>query len=160
MSSKYLHKEIREINGAYGSGASLSDASGIFSFYSYRDPFPLKSLETFQKSIEWIKSTNGNGPTDQDILEAKLAVFKSIDAPIDVDAFGMAEFIHGINHEERDERRRKLLAITLEDIKELANRVWPNGGSGPKTCSVIIGGGISSLPKDWQIIKGPNFFQS
>ncbi|XP_015767644.1 PREDICTED: presequence protease, mitochondrial-like [Acropora digitifera] len=34
MSAKFLHREIREKGGAYGSGAKIS--GGIFSFYSYR----------------------------------------------------------------------------------------------------------------------------
>lgn len=56
MSQHYLHREIREKNGAYGGGASYSALDGVFSFTSYRDPNPLKTVSTFQKSAEWAAS--------------------------------------------------------------------------------------------------------
>jgi Zn-dependent M16 (insulinase) family peptidase len=36
VSSSYLHPEIREKGGAYGSGAMSGE--GLWSFYSFRDP--------------------------------------------------------------------------------------------------------------------------
>ncbi len=38
----YLHKEIREKGGAYGSGCKYS-ADGYLAFYSYRDPNHLQT---------------------------------------------------------------------------------------------------------------------
>jgi len=37
ISSSYLHPEIREKGGAYGSGSSIG-LNGLFSFTSFRDP--------------------------------------------------------------------------------------------------------------------------
>lgn len=42
ISTKYLHREIREKNGAYGGGATFASSSGILSFYSYRDRSRIK----------------------------------------------------------------------------------------------------------------------
>lgn len=53
LSSKYLLREIREKNGAYGGGARYSAMDGIFSFYSYRDPNPASSLSSFTNSLLW-----------------------------------------------------------------------------------------------------------
>jgi Zn-dependent M16 (insulinase) family peptidase len=50
---------LREKGGAYGGGATLS--SGIFSFYSYRDPRSLKTLEDFSRTAQWIATTNDIG---------------------------------------------------------------------------------------------------
>ncbi|CAM9020353.1 unnamed protein product [Wickerhamomyces anomalus] len=50
LTFKYLHREIREKGGAYGGGAAYSGLDGLFSYYSYRDPKSLQSLETFQKA--------------------------------------------------------------------------------------------------------------
>ena len=54
MRTHYLHREIREKNGAYGGGATYSATNGIFSFFSYRDPKTLETLKTYQDSIEWV----------------------------------------------------------------------------------------------------------
>lgn len=56
LSSKYLLREVREKNGAYGGGVRFSPMDGIFSFYSYRDPNPLHSIQCFVESIEWAKT--------------------------------------------------------------------------------------------------------
>jgi len=54
MTSSYLHREIREQNGAYGGGARYHFNSGIFSFYSYRDANADKTIDTYTKSIDWV----------------------------------------------------------------------------------------------------------
>lgn len=56
MSRGHLHKLIREQGGAYGAGAKYSPFSGAFSFYSYRDPHTLETLDNFAKSIDWVAS--------------------------------------------------------------------------------------------------------
>ena len=49
----YLHSAIREKGGAYGAGASQDLHSGIFRFYSYRDPKCIETFKEFKKSREW-----------------------------------------------------------------------------------------------------------
>lgn len=98
LTTHYLHKEIREKNGAYGGGARYGGLNGIFSFYSYRDPRTLETLDTFKKSIEWIKHREF---TDQELTESKLSIFQGIDAPLSVSEEGMLEFVHGVSDEMR-----------------------------------------------------------
>ena len=57
LTNKFLHKEVREKNGAYGGGSSYSAMSGIFSFYSYRDPNPRKSVALFEESLDFIRES-------------------------------------------------------------------------------------------------------
>lgn len=47
--------------------------------FSLRDPNSLATLKAFEKAVEWAKSGEF---TQQDIDEAKLAVFAAVDAPI------------------------------------------------------------------------------
>ncbi|KAG0345907.1 Mitochondrial presequence protease, partial [Podila humilis] len=74
MSNLYLHREIREKNGAYGGGAGYSPTGGLFSFYSYRDPSPQKTLATYEESIRWVLDRASF--TDQELAEAKLSIFQ------------------------------------------------------------------------------------
>lgn len=74
----YLHEEIREKGGAYGSGASYHSQTATFSFHGYRDPHISETLSHFKKAVR--KAIEGNF-SEQDVFEAKLGIFQSIDAP-------------------------------------------------------------------------------
>ena len=56
MSRGELHKLIREKGGAYGSGAKYSRFTGAYTFYSYRDPHTLETLENFVKATKSVAS--------------------------------------------------------------------------------------------------------
>ena len=45
LTTKVLHREIREKGGAYGGGAGANPRCGTFGFNSYRDPQGPKTLE-------------------------------------------------------------------------------------------------------------------
>lgn len=96
MTTHYLHKEIREKNGAYGGGARYGGLSGLFSFYSYRDPRSLATLDVFRNSIKWVQARKF---TDQELTESKLSIFQGVDAPQSVSEEGMLEFVNGISDE-------------------------------------------------------------
>jgi Zn-dependent M16 (insulinase) family peptidase len=83
MSTHFLHREIREKGGAYGGGARYDPINGVFSFWSYRDPpSSLKNtLTTYDKALDWALKVDSN-VSGQELDEAKLSIFKSIDAPI------------------------------------------------------------------------------
>jgi Zn-dependent M16 (insulinase) family peptidase len=117
VSSCFLHPEIREKGGAYGSGAL--DNSGIFSFYSYRDPHIYKTLNIFSQTFKWLKENNF---TEQDIEEAKLSLFSDIDIPIAPSAKGVSEFTTGITYEMREEQRKKLFSITRKDLLDVGEK--------------------------------------
>ena len=56
LTTGFLHREIREKNGAYGGGASFSALSGVFNFMSYRDPNFSNTLSAFSSSVDWVLS--------------------------------------------------------------------------------------------------------
>ncbi|XP_071792109.1 presequence protease, mitochondrial-like [Asterias amurensis] len=118
MSAKFLHREIREKGGAYGSGASMG-TEGSFKFYSYRDPNSLQTLEAFDRSVEWAIE----GPfSQQDIDEAKLSVFSAVDAPVAPSDKGMTLFTSHISDDMRQEQRRRMFAVTKEDLQTVAQK--------------------------------------
>ncbi|KAF9395252.1 Mitochondrial presequence protease [Podila verticillata] len=120
MSNLYLHREIREKNGAYGGGAGYSPTGGLFSFYSYRDPSPQKTLATYEESVRWV--VDRASFSDQELAEAKLSIFQRMDAPISAAEEGMVVFTEGITDEMRQTRREQLLKVTSEDVKDVASR--------------------------------------
>src|SRR6185295_17676091 len=47
-----LHRRVREQGGAYGSGASYNPTSGLFYFYSHRDPNIASTQAAFDEVIQ------------------------------------------------------------------------------------------------------------
>lgn len=54
----------------------------------------MTTIDTYHHATDWIQQQNF---TNQDMTEAKLSIFKRIDAPIGVSSEGMIQFIHGIS---------------------------------------------------------------
>eukprot|EP00163_Fabomonas_tropica_P030677 TRINITY_DN7048_c0_g1_i2.p1 TRINITY_DN7048_c0_g1~~TRINITY_DN7048_c0_g1_i2.p1 ORF type:complete len:1055 (+),score=80.82 TRINITY_DN7048_c0_g1_i2:224-3388(+) len=113
----FLHRVIREKGGAYGSGARL--ANGIFTFYSHNDSNNHATLRAFQDSVSW---TREGQFTDADIDEAKLTVFKQLDAPIASIDRGVQEFLTGLTVEERQSFRDGVFASAKQDLLDRADQ--------------------------------------
>lgn len=56
LSRGELHKLIREKGGAYGSGVKFNSLAGTFSYFSYRDPQNLATLENFLAATKVVAS--------------------------------------------------------------------------------------------------------
>jgi Zn-dependent M16 (insulinase) family peptidase len=138
-SSLYLHQEIREKGGAYGSGATTSE--GIWSFYSFRDPNTTRTLDVFAGILKWLKQGSFQ---EKDIEEAKLRLFSSIDYPVAPSKQGMLEFTNGITWEMRQRHREVILAATRKDLIEVAEKyLTPSEASLP---SITIFGNMAHNP--------------
>ncbi|KAL9969305.1 hypothetical protein ACROYT_G021504 [Oculina patagonica] len=111
LSAKFLHREIREKGGAYGSGAKIG--GGIFSFFSYRDPNFEGTLSAFENSVQW--ALDGKF-TDQDIEEAKLSVFAEVDKPVSPSNRGMLYFTQAVTDDMRQTNRDRLFSVTRDDV--------------------------------------------
>lgn len=124
LTHKHLHHEIREKGGAYGGGAYAKGLSGMFGFYSYRDPNPQNSLKIMQDAGRWAREREW---TSQDLEEAKLSVFQGVDAPESVSQEGMTRFLSGVDEAMEQKKREQLLDVTKEEIKEVAERFLIEG---------------------------------
>ncbi|XP_044281097.1 presequence protease, mitochondrial isoform X2 [Varanus komodoensis] len=122
MTAKFLHTEIREKGGAYGGGAQLAH-NGIFSFYSYRDPNSVSTLAAFERAAEWARAGKF---TQQDIDEAKLAVFSAVDAPTAPSDKGMGNFLYGISEEMKQRHRERLFMVSKDNLMDAANNSVPS----------------------------------
>jgi Zn-dependent M16 (insulinase) family peptidase len=123
LSHGFLHKEIREKGGAYGSGLSVGDRT--MSFYSYRDPNVGKSLETFALARTWVQ--RGKMGTS-DLEEAKLLLFAGLDAPVPPSRRTMGRFSHGMSPAIRHRFRERARAAQESDLRRVAERYLSNTG--------------------------------
>lgn len=145
MTAKFLHTEIREKGGAYGGGAKLSH-SGVFTLYSYRDPNTIETLQSFGKAVDWAKSGKF---TQQDIDEAKLSVFSTVDAPVAPSDKGMDHFLYGLSDEMKQAHREQLFTISHKKLLAMSDRYL---GTGKSTHGLAILG-----PENPKIAKDPSW---
>ncbi|XP_048237962.1 presequence protease, mitochondrial-like isoform X1 [Haliotis rufescens] len=148
LSRKFLHREIREKGGAYGSGAACN--SGVFSFFSYRDPHSLQTLDVFEEAGQWAA---GGKFTDQDIDEAKLGIFQQVDKPVPPGDRGTLVFINSITDDMRQAMRDQLFAVSRKDVTTVANKYLLNK-SGARGVS-FLGPANATVQADntWKVIK-------
>ncbi|CAI6368344.1 unnamed protein product [Macrosiphum euphorbiae] len=122
MSSKYLLPTVREKNGAYGSGASLS-MSGSIQMFSYRDPKPIETFEAFDDACNWV---NNKKITIEELNEAKLAIFQGIDHPVAPMSKGNALFFNDMDQQIRQEHRNQIMNVKIDDLLNVANLYFSN----------------------------------
>lgn len=120
LTSKYLHPELREKQGAYGGGARIL-TDGVFSFFSYRDPRSLETLDFFDKADQWV-NTNLDKLTEQDVFEAKLGVFQAVDHPVPPSQKGCEEFLKRVTPDIKQRHRASLMSVDKASLKEVAEK--------------------------------------
>lgn len=117
----YLHRAIREQGGAYGGGASQDSNIAAFRFYSYRDPRLEETLDDFDKSLQWLQNESIEW---QPVEEAILGVISSLDKPSSPAGEAKQTFhaeLFGRSREKRELFRKRLLDVTLADLRRVAN---------------------------------------
>ena len=122
MRNGFLHTAIREKGGAYGGGAGYDAESGSFRFFSYRDPRLGETLEDFGRAVDWVVD---NAHEDRTVDEAIFGVIASIDKPGSPAGEAKKAFmdeLHGRTPEDLREMRARVLDVTQDDLKRVAER--------------------------------------
>ncbi|KAE9030259.1 Presequence protease [Phytophthora rubi] len=132
MSSCYLHQQVREQGGAYGSGVSQNE--GSFSMSSHYDPNTFKTLNAYAGARQWAASGEFS---DRDVQEALLSVFASVDAPKTPSMKGRMGFLRGITNDMRQHRREQYLSLKRQDLVDVARKYFSEDA--PEKSTVIIG---------------------
>ncbi|TKA71878.1 hypothetical protein B0A55_06336 [Friedmanniomyces simplex] len=137
LTHKHLHQEIREKGGAYGGGASTNSLAGTLGMYSYRDPNPANSLKIMREAGRWASERDWSA---RELEEAKLSLFQSVDAPISVDKEGLGRFLQGVDYEMEEERRRWMLDVDAQQVRQAAEEVARKLEAGEANVTVLGSG--------------------
>ncbi|XP_037077818.1 presequence protease, mitochondrial-like [Pollicipes pollicipes] len=146
LSLGHLHREIREKGGAYGGGA-IASPGGLWSFYSYRDPNSLRTLDTFAAAADVARDHPFSA---EDVDGAKLGVFQAVDAPVVPADRGMRTFLSRISDEQFDEHRRRVKAVTRDDLRRVGE-LYLRRPAVTGTC--IIGKPCDGLDGSWKVAQ-------
>ncbi len=116
LDNLYVHRDVREIGGAYTSGVKYNILTGICQFYSSRDP---NIASTYNAFIEAVNSLIKGDFTPEDLHEAKLSYIQDVDGPVVAGSRATVTYFQlkvGLTKEVRQEFRKKLLAVTKDDV--------------------------------------------
>jgi hypothetical protein len=114
----YLLSEIRLKGNAYGAGVSHDDTMGVLSFYSYRDPRIVETLQVFDRFREFIAAQDW---TQTDIDRAIIGSAKEAERPIrpgEATGLALLRHVRGDTNELRERRYATLLRATPSSVKE------------------------------------------
>lgn len=115
----YLWNEVRVKGGAYGVGVRAS-YDGNVSYYSYRDPQPERSLETYaQSGAALLKFANENQDITKYIIGA-VSQTENVLSPFDTGALAIKDYFDNYTYEKQCLFRKQMLETTAEDLKELS----------------------------------------
>ncbi|MDR9425994.1 MAG: insulinase family protein [Marinobacter sp.] len=119
----YLHRAIREKGGAYGGGAGQDSVTGVFRFFSYRDPRLGETLDDFDASLDWLRTEEHD---EQELEEAILGVIGGLDrprSPAGAARHAYHDKLFGRTPQQRERFRERVLSVTLDDMRRAAD-VW------------------------------------
>ena len=125
LSTGALWEDIRMKGGAYGAFASSDSLEGCFSLATYRDPNPLRSLETFSAIFKTLAQRQSRQP-GENAEHAESALVKTIigcyakeTRPRTAAEKGLVDFfrfLSGIEDSYRKRKLERLIALSADDI--------------------------------------------
>ena len=129
LRSGFLHREIREKGGAYGGGATFDGNTGVFGYFSYRDPGLQGTLDTFDRAPDWAF----DAIADDHLREsAILGVIGAMDKPGSPAGEAIGAFhgrLYGRDGNFLRNLRQQVLGVTAEDIRVAIERyLHPSAG--------------------------------
>ena len=114
----YLWNEIRVKGGAYGCGFRAGETGGA-AFYSYRDPAPLASLNTFAATADFLRAFTESEEDLEKYIIGEIAADEPLFGPSALGATADSNLLSGITLEEKRRIRREMLALKKADIAAL-----------------------------------------
>ena len=140
LSTGPLWEAIRMKGGAYGAFTHPDNIEGAFSFSTYRDPDPLRSLETFPALLKELAGRGAAGG-EEELVKAVIGTYSKETYPrtaAEKSLIDFFRFLYGVEDGHRARRLRSVIAVREEEtaaaLRGLASQ--PEGPGSP----VVIAG--------------------
>jgi len=115
----YLWEKIRVQGGAYGAFSVFDDASGVFTYLSYRDPNVAATIENYDKAAAFLKGLDASRLSDNELTKAIIGAIGDIDAYQLPDAKGYTSMLRYLTNRTdalRQKTREEVLSTNGEDF--------------------------------------------
>jgi Zn-dependent M16 (insulinase) family peptidase len=123
LRTTWLWEQVRMRGGAYGASCGFDPRSGVLSFSSSQDPGLLATLDTYDKSAEFLRTVS---LTDLDVTRSIIGVVSDLDFYELPDAKGYSALVRHLIGE-TDERRQKVrdevLSTTEQSFRDFASAI-------------------------------------
>ncbi len=115
----HLWEKIRVQGGAYGAFAQFDDATGVFTFLSYRDPNITATIENYDQAAAFLKGLDASRLSDNELKKAIIAAIGELDSYQLPDAKGYTSMMRYITQRTdamRQKYRDEVLSTNGEDF--------------------------------------------
>ncbi|OJF75599.1 MAG: hypothetical protein BKP49_11190 [Treponema sp. CETP13] len=123
LSNTVLYEKIRTVGGAYGAGAGADSFNQIFTFYTYRDPDPDKSINVFLKSLDEAIQAKLDKTEMERIITGCYSKLVQPRSPSANGFTGFIRLLYGISDEDRQQNLKTILSATADDLHLAAQRI-------------------------------------
>jgi Zn-dependent M16 (insulinase) family peptidase len=123
LSTGALWETIRMKGGAYGAFASSDNLEGVFTFSTYRDPKPLRSLEAFSSIVRETANKDGD---EESLVKTIIGSFAGETRPKANPDKGFSDFfrfLYGVEDRHRSRRLKALIALGQDEIAGVLSRL-------------------------------------
>ncbi len=120
LSYEYLWNTVRVQSGAYGTGF-VPRRDGTLSFYSYRDPSPVRSLGFYRSSSDYLRSLANEKVDITKFIIGAIGEYDTLITPRTAMTIATADYLNGWTAEDDAAVRRNMLNMTAEDLITVAN---------------------------------------
>ncbi|GHV70950.1 peptidase M16 [Spirochaetia bacterium] len=129
LSTGALWEDIRMKGGAYGAFAHPDNLEKAFSFSTYRDPDPRRSLDAFSSILADISRQKID---EENLVKAIIGTYAKETRPRTAAEKSMGDFLsflYGIEHEHRRRKLRDIISVTSDELAAAAGRLAASAGT-------------------------------
>lgn len=115
----HLHDKVRVQGGAYGVFSVLDNASGVFTYLSYRDPNVATTIDNYDKAAAFLKGLDASRLSNNELTKAIIAAIGDLDTYQLPDAKGytsMLRYLTNRTDQLRQKTRDEVLSTNGEDF--------------------------------------------
>lgn len=120
LSYGYLWNTVRVQGGAYGTGMAVR-ANGDMFCYSYRDPNPEATLETFRGMVDYLEEACRSEMALEDTIIGTVGKTDPLLAPGGLCRLACQRCLKGTTYEKLCKTRKEILTTTKGDLRKLAS---------------------------------------
>ena len=142
LSFEFLWNEVRVRGGAYGAGFGTR-RNGVVEMYSYRDPSPDKSILTFERCADYLRTLADSGSPIDGFIIGAFGDYDVLRTPKTEAAQEILDILCGWSREDEIAMREALLKTSADDLKKCADLVE----AAMKDSAFAVAGPLESLGK-------------
>ncbi len=124
LSNSLLWQEIRTVGGAYGAFSHTNTLEKVFTFATYRDPNPRRSLEVFVSCLKTAAETVLDNDSFEKAITGTYSKEVQPSAPSSRGFTGFMRTLYGVNDELRERNMQLLLNAKPEDVQAVAKILY------------------------------------